>query len=87
MDSRLDLINGMFEAGLAVLLLLNCRAIIRVKMVRGVSIAPFLFTTSWGVWNLLFYPALGCWFSFAGGLGVVAVNCCYCCLWWRYRNN
>jgi hypothetical protein len=35
---------------------------------------PIAFFTAWGWWNVMFYPALGQWCSFAGGLFMVAAN-------------
>jgi len=33
-----------------------------------------VFFTSWGMWNLFYYPHLGQWYSFAGGVFIVSVN-------------
>jgi ABC-type transport system involved in cytochrome c biogenesis permease subunit len=70
----MDLINGMFEMVGALLLILNCRRLYLDKCVKGISIFPALFFTAWGFWNVFYYPALGQWFSFAGGLCIVIVN-------------
>lgn len=82
-----DFINGMFEMGGAVLLALHVRKLWQDKMVRGVSPWPFVFFTLWGWWNLYFYPSVDCWWSFAGGIPVVAVNSIYLYLMWKFRNN
>ncbi len=76
MDS-LDLINGTFEIGGAFVNLINIRQIFKDKEVKGVHWAPFVFFTTWGIWNLLYYPSLAQWFSFFGGVILVIVNIIY----------
>ena len=70
----MDLVNGLFEMIGGLLLWANVWRLHRDRRVSGVSVLPIIFFTSWGLWNLLFYPALGCWWSFAGGIVVVAAN-------------
>lgn len=69
-----DLINGLFELGGAAFLLLNVRRMYRDKELRGVHWSPAFFFTTWGLWNLFYYPHLDQWWSFAGGLAIVSVN-------------
>ena len=69
-----DLINGMFEFAGAGINLLNVRAILRDKKLQGVHWSPYAFFTSWGIWNLWYYPSLDQWFSFVGGAAIVIVN-------------
>ena len=69
-----DLINAVFEMGGGVLLFLNVRGIYRDKEVKGVRILPTSFFMIWGVWNLYFYPAVGCLLSFIGGIVIVTMN-------------
>lgn len=69
-----DLINGCFEIAGALFNLLNVRRLIRDKQLHGVRWEPTAFFTAWGVWNLFYYPALDQWYSFAGGVAIVAVN-------------
>lgn len=69
-----DCINGLYEAGGGFMNLLNVRALYKDKKVRGVKILPSMFFTSWGIWNLYYYPHLGQWLSFIGGLLIVLVN-------------
>jgi hypothetical protein len=82
-----DVINGLFELFGAVMLSMNVRQILHDKQWRGVSWLPFAFFTSWGFWNLIFYPSVDCWLSFTGGLALVTVNVVYCYLLWCYRKN
>lgn len=80
-----DFINGAFELFGAALLLLNVREIIRTKRVAGVHWLPTVFFTIWGFWNLYYYPLLGQWLSFVGGVAIVLVNCIWLALVVIYR--
>ena len=82
-----DLINGLFEFIGGLFCCLSCRRLILDRQWRGMSWVPCVFFTSWGYWNLYFYPSVGCWYSFAGGAFLVTVNTFYCFLLYMYRNN
>lgn len=69
-----DLINGAFEALGGLMQVQNCRRIWRDRVVRGVDWRVFIFFTSWGYWNLFYYPDLHQWLSFAGGIVIVLGN-------------
>ena len=69
-----DLTNGLFEFGGGLLLWMNVLALHQSKQFRGVVITPTMFFAIWGFWNLYFYPSLGQWWSFFGGLNVVTAN-------------
>lgn len=69
-----DLINGGFETVGALMILLNVRRLWRDKRLMGVHWAPTVFFTSWGLWNLFYYPSLHQWVSLGGGCFLVAVN-------------
>lgn len=69
-----DLINGIFEAGLAVMITNNIRRLYKDKQVKGVSLLTVVWVTAWGFWNLYFYPAVDAWFSFYAGIAVVLAN-------------
>lgn len=69
-----DLINGLFELLGALLMLMDCRRMYIDKGLHGVSVWPRVFFTSWGWWNLFFYPALGQWLSFWGGVLMIVVQ-------------
>lgn len=72
-----DLINATFEALGGVFLLLNVRRILKDKLVRGADWKVMAFFTSWGIWNLFYYPALDQTFSFYAGIGIVTANAVY----------
>ena len=82
-----DIINGIFEFIAGTFHLLNVKAILKDKMVKGFSPLPIAFFTSWGLWNLFFYPWNGLWWSFWGGVWLVGVNILYLYLIWKYKNN
>ena len=69
-----DVVNGLFEFLAGFMVLLHCRTLYKDKLVRGVNLWATIFFSSWGIWNLYYYPSLGQWFSFFGGLGIVSAN-------------
>lgn len=69
-----DFFNGVFEFLGACFICLNVRRIWLDKKVAGVAVAPTFFFTSWGLWNLYYYPSLGQWWSFGGGVSIVIIN-------------
>lgn len=69
-----DFVNGLFEMGGSLLILLNIKALYRDKEIKGLSPLPLLFFTSWGLWNCWFYPTNGFMWSFVGGLMLALVN-------------
>lgn len=83
-----DAINGVFEAGGAILVWNNFRRLRRDKLVRGVDWRVTAFFSAWGFWNAVaYYPSLHQWFSFAGGIALVAGNCAWLTLALKYRKN
>lgn len=69
-----DLINGAFEAVGSVMLWRNVAQLHKDKEVKGVHWNATAFFTTWGYWNLYYYPSLEQWWSFAGGLSIVLAN-------------
>lgn len=82
-----DVVNGAFEMLGAVAIWGNVRRILRDKMLKGVDWRVTLFFSAWGYWNLFYYPHLGQWFSFAGGLALVAGNTVWVALALKYRHG
>jgi hypothetical protein len=80
-----DIINGAFELAGGLFVLNNCRALYRDKRVCGVSPLSTAIFTAWGFWNLFYYPHLGQWVSFAGGLGIVFGNAVWLAMALYYR--
>lgn len=69
-----DLINGLFESFGALLVFNHCRVTLRDRDVKGVSILSSALFTTWGLWNLWYYPFLDQWFSFLGTCLLVTAN-------------
>jgi hypothetical protein len=82
-----DWVNGGFELFGGLVNWLNVAAVFRDKKVRGVSSAPAMVFTAWGLWNLFYYPHLSQWWSFAGGLVIVAANMAWVYGAIKYRRN
>jgi len=80
-----DAVNGSFETVGGLMQLSNCLRLYWDKQVAGVNWQVTAFMVGWGVWNLYFYPSLGQWASFAGGLVIVAANVLWVGMAWRYR--
>ncbi len=68
------MINGLFEFCGSIFLTLNVLKLYQDKEVKGVSWIAVGFFFSWGLWNLRFYPRLGQWYSFYGGICIAVVN-------------
>lgn len=69
-----DLGNGAFELLGGFSIWANVVRIRRDKKIRGVDWRITGFFTTWGFWNLWYYPSLGQWLSFSGGLVIVIAN-------------
>lgn len=88
-----DVINGMFEIGGGLAILLSIIKLMRDRQVRGFHWGQLAFYTLWGLWNTFYYPHLDQWWSFMGGMFVVYMNSLYLgmiarCLWEeRYGNT
>ena len=82
-----DLINGTFEAVGAIMCWANVYKLYKDKAVRGVLVGVQVFFSLWGFWNLYYYPSLGQWASFAGGVVLVSGNAAWCVLAYRYSKK
>jgi hypothetical protein len=69
-----DLINGLFEVFGGVFVVMNVYQIYKDKVVHGIHWGSTIFFTSWGIWNIFYYPHLGQWLSFYGGLFICLAN-------------
>jgi hypothetical protein len=81
-----DLINGAFELAGAASLSLNVARLWRDRTIAGVHWASTVYFVGWGAWNLFYYPHLGQWASFAGGVAIMLANLVWLgSLAWVYR--
>jgi hypothetical protein len=69
-----DAINGLFEVIGGVLCWINVVKLYRDKTVRGIYWPVVAFFSAWGLWNLHYYPSLGQWCSFWGGVLMTVGN-------------
>ena len=69
-----DLINASIELGGAYFTWRNYLELRQARELRGVSWPTMAFFTAWGIWNLVYYPAIGQWASFAAGIVLAAGN-------------
>jgi len=81
----LDLINGLFEFGGALVILKSCYLCFKEKMVHGVSVLATSWFLAWSIYNLFFYPSLGQNFSFIAACLVVFSQTLYVWLLVYYR--
>lgn len=79
-----DIINGLFESTGAFFIACSIMKVLKDKEVRGVHWLTILFFFTWGLWNLYYYPQLGQWFSFAGGVAIALANAIYVSLLFWY---
>lgn len=69
-----DMYNGMFEAVAGALKIIDIFSIYKDKEVKGFSLIPVCFFVCWAAFNVWFYPAIGQYWSFIGGLFLFATN-------------
>lgn len=69
-----DLVNGTFELLGAPFIMLSVIKLYKEKVCKGVSLFHPIFFTTWGFWNLFYYPHLDQWFSFVGGILIFLVT-------------
>lgn len=69
-----DATNAGFELLAGVMVLMHCARLYKDKAVRGASWVATAFFFAWGIWNLYYYPHLGQWLSFLGGLSIASAN-------------
>lgn len=79
-----DSINCFFEAGGGLAAWVNVYKLYQDKQVRGLYWPASLFFTLWALWNLYYYPSLGQWASFWGGLFMSTSNVTWICLAIKY---
>ena len=82
-----DLVNGLFEILGSMFIVLSINKLLKDKLVRGIHWGQVGFFTSWGFWNLYFYPHLDQWASFVGGIVLASVNAIYLALLIYYTNQ
>ncbi len=79
-----DQVNGLFEAVGSLFIVSSIFRIYKEKEVRGITWQHVAFFMSWGYWNVYYYPSIGQWWSFLGGLLVCLVNTIWFCMMLYY---
>ena len=69
-----DLINGLLQMVASIFVWVSVSKLHKDKVVRGVSCLMVAYFAAWGFWNLFYYPHLGQWISFWGGLTLVIAD-------------
>lgn len=82
-----DLINGSFQLVGAYFTWRNWLQLRRDRTLSGVYWPTTAFFSAWGLWNLVYYPALGQWASLIGGMALVAGNIAWVALAIKIRNT
>jgi hypothetical protein len=82
-----DMMNAFFEFGGGIAILNHCRVLYKDKTVNGVSVLSTIFFTTWGFWNVYYYPSLNQWVSFYGGLVIAFANLLWVILLLCYTLN
>lgn len=82
-----DFFNALFEVSAGFFVLNHCRVLFQHKSTRGVSIVSTIFFCFWGFWNIYYYPAIGQFWSFAGGVFVVIANTVYVVMMLHYNKR
>ena len=80
-----DLVNGLFEAAAGGVVIYNGFDIWKKRAVAGQTRPALIFFICWGVWNIIFYPTVGAWFSAACGAVVLLANLWVYALVWKFR--
>jgi hypothetical protein len=74
-----DSINGIYELLGGLALAFNCYRTYKDKEIKGISVVSMVFFTSWGYWNLYFYPSLHQVVSTIGAVILVFFNTIWLC--------
>lgn len=82
-----DIINGSFELVGGFLCWMNVIKLRKDKQVKGVCWSVQAFFAAWGFWNLVYYPSLGQWASFWGGVVLVGGTTTWVILALKYRKE
>lgn len=79
-----DVVNGIFEFVGSGFTWANVWKVKTDRGYAGIYLPGVIFFMSWGVWNLFYYPSLGQWWSFHGGLSLVLANVMWIVMMWRF---
>jgi hypothetical protein len=72
-----DIINALWELAGALFMLRAIIVILEHKEVRGIEWSTIFFFSSWGLWNTIFYPTNGFFWSWVASIFLCAGNITY----------
>lgn len=72
-----DTINGLYEMLGCVFISLSIRKLYQDKTVAGYHWGSLAFFTTWGYWNMYYYPLLNQWWSTIGAIATALTNTLY----------
>ena len=79
-----DVGNALIETVGGLFIWLSVKKILHDREVKGFSIFPMLFFTSWGIWNLWYYQHVGQWISGYAAFMPALANATYIFLMVKY---
>lgn len=82
-----DAINGLYELFGGYFIFLHILKLLKDKEVKGVSWVAVMYFSSWGYWNLFYYPHLNQYMSFIGGIVIAITNTAWLYLIFYYRRR
>lgn len=82
-----DAVNATYELLGCIAIGASCYRVHKDKQVKGVSLVTVGFFTSWGFWNLYYYPHIGQLYSGIGAAITCATNCLWVYLIVKYRSK
>lgn len=83
----MDLTNGLFEILGTLFMIPAIRSVYHTRSSAGAHWLTAFFFTSWGCWNLFYYPHLGQWYSTLGAAVLAFTNAFYLFLLVKYRKT
>lgn len=79
-----DAINGCWELAGAIFTSFSVLDLYKKKHAAGITLGALAFFTTWGIWNIIFYPVNGHMLSFYGGIVLCSVNLIWTTLFIKY---
>jgi hypothetical protein len=82
-----DFINALWELAGASVLIHSIYTVLKDKDVKGIGWQQVAFFTTWGLWNVYFYPDNGLYCSFYAGMLLALCNLIYFILLVYYKRK
>ncbi len=74
---NLDLINGIFEFLMSVVIFYSCWQLYKDKEIKGIHVSIVVLPLIWGIFRLFYYPSLDQTYSLFATSLVVSANLLY----------